>query len=259
MTGKLQGKAAIVTGSGAGIGRATASLFAAEGAAVTVVSLSDSGKRTVAEIEAAGGKALFVRCDIGESDQVQAMVRQTVDRFGRLDVLVNNAARNRPDPPVVETVVDMPEEHWYATLQTNLSGYFLCCKYALPHILATGGGAIVNVSSAGGVHGVEKLSAYAASKAGVISLTKCMALDYGPLGVRVNAILPTIDTDRWRRAMTMLRPGEAAQRALEATIPLQRMGSPEEAARVILFLASDDSSYTSGAVVPIDGGAAARR
>ncbi len=253
---KLKDRVAIITGAGSGIGRATALLFAREGANVVVVSRSDRAGPVAQEICRGGGNAAFVRCDISDGAQIEAMVHACVERYGRLDILVNNAARNRPNPPVAELVADLDETEWTATLQTNLTGYFLCSKFALRQMLPKRSGVIVNVASSAGVQGTPKLAAYSASKAGVIALTKCMALDYAAKGIRVNAILPLIHTER----MDTIWQGDPTQRsATELAIPMGRMGTPEEAATTILFLASDDSSYMTGALLALDGGRVALR
>jgi len=253
--GVLDGKVAIITGASSGIGRATAELFAREGARVAVVGASERGGTVTRAITAAGGHAVFARCDVARSDAVQQMVGEVVDAYGGVDVLVNNAARNREADHVAEKVAEMSEAHWEATLATNLTGTFLCSKYALASMLERGRGAIVNVASGAGVHGVPDLSAYAASKAGVIALTKCMALDYAASGIRVNAVLPVAATERLQgRRDDVAFQGDWAKR-----YPMGRVGTPEESARAILFLASDESSYTTGAVLPVDGGSAARR
>ena len=183
----------------------------------------------------------------------------SVGAFGAIDILYNNAALDRPDSAVSQRVAELDEDYWQRTLDVNLTGYFLCAKYALPHLIERGRGVIINVSSSLGLTASENQSAYVASKHGVMGLTKAMAIDYGPHGVRVNAICPgSIDTPRYRKYHTVYDAGEERSRSL-AIAPLGRVGSPEEIATVALFLACDDSSYVSGASIPVDGGRAARR
>ena len=258
---KLSDKVAIVTGAGSGQGRAVSLLFAREGAKVAIADINDpAGKETVATIEGAGGTALFVHCDVSKLDEVKSLVRTTVETFGRLDVLYNNAARNRPDDPIPETVADMPEDHWQGTIDTNLTAIYYASKYAIPEMLKTGGGTIINISSSLGLSASENQGAYVASKHGVIGLTKAMAVDYGPQGIRVNAICPgAIDTPRFRKHQGVYAEGDETARLITRAIPLGRLGAPEEIAKTALFLASDDASYISGASIPVDGGTAARR
>jgi NAD(P)-dependent dehydrogenase (short-subunit alcohol dehydrogenase family) len=182
-----------------------------------------------------------------------------MSRFGRLDVLVNNAAKNRPDHAVAERVVDMEEAWWQATLAVNVTGAFLCCKYAVPHMIATGAGSIINVASTSGVTGNWNQSAYVASKHGLVGLTKSIALDYAAQNIRANAICPGfIETERSLQFSAHNRPSDWRARKT-AEIPLGRLGRVEEVAALAAFLASDESTYITGAVIPIDGGTAARR
>ncbi len=257
---KLQGKVAIVTGGGSGQGRAVSVLFAREGASIMVADINDEGgAKTVDIIESAGGRARFCPCDVSQLEQVKKLIDQTVRHFGRIDILYNNAARNRPDSPVPETVAEMPEEHWLGTIETNLTGYYYTSKYALAHMLRQGSGVIINVASTLGLSASENQAAYVASKHGVAGLTKAMALDYGPKGIRVNSICPgPIDTPRLAKHQSVYM-GSAWRDRIAAGVPLKRIGQPEEIAKVALFLASDDSSWITGVYIPVDGGGAARR
>ncbi len=254
---KLAGKVAIVTGAGSGQGRVVSQLFAKEGARIVVADVdSAAGEETNAIIHAEGGDSIFVKCDVSLSQQVQEMIRRTVAAFGTVDILYNNAALGHPNPPVSEAVADMPEEHWQKTIDINLTGCFLCSKYALREMLKHGSGVIINISSVMGIMAREDRGAYMASKAGLIGLTKSMALDYGPRGIRVNVICPgTIDTPRTR---TFSRShGMAAEELVRKQgekAALRRIGTSEEVAKVALFLASDDSSFMTGATVSVDGG-----
>jgi NAD(P)-dependent dehydrogenase (short-subunit alcohol dehydrogenase family) len=257
---KLGGKAAIVTGAGSGIGRAVALGLAAAGCRVVAAGRRlEPLRETARRIEDGGGEGLAVACDVTDVEQVRAMVRGTVDACGRIDVLVNAAAMNRPDEPVAETVADLSEDWWAATQDVNLTGAFHCCKYVVQRMLASGGGAIVNVASSSGVAGNWNQSAYVASKHGLVGLTRSIALDYARHGIRANAICPGfIETERALKFSALHRGADWREKKL-AEIPLGRFGQPHEVARLAVFLASDDASYISGAVIPIDGGTAARR
>jgi NAD(P)-dependent dehydrogenase (short-subunit alcohol dehydrogenase family) len=255
----LKDRVAVITGGGSGIGRAIALRFAAEGARVVVAGQTEAKlEETVALVREGGGEAAAVRCDIADVGQVKDLVRATVERYGRLDILVNNAAKNRGEP-IPETVAEMPEDWWAANLDVNLTGHYYCSKYALQRMLEQGGGVIVNVASTNGLTGNWNQAAYIAAKHGMVGLTKSMALDYARKGIRVNAVCPGFtETERANRHMAMNRPPGAKERALE-TIPLGRIGLPEEVAAAALFLASDESSYITGVALPVDGGNAARR
>ncbi len=258
---KLADRVAIVTGAASGMGRAVATIFASEGASVAVADINRAGAdETVTMIEAAGGRALAVHCDVSVTEQVQQMVRSTVEAFGRIDILYNNAAMGKPEARVSESVVDMPEEHWQAMLDINLSGYYRCAKYALPEMFKVGGGVVLNVSSTAALVAAGHLAAYAATKAGIIALTRSMAADYASKGVRVNAICPgPIDTPRFRGTMDPARGmGEDRVKARSAEMPLGRIGTPEDVAKLALFLASDDASFITGVAIPIDGGSLLR-
>ncbi len=251
---RLHERVAIVTGGASGIGEATSKLFAREGARVTVADINPvRGERVVQDIQAEGGQAIFVLCNVADSAQVQAMIAKTVETFGKLDTLVNNAANvNFED---YGSVTNATEEKWDLVVDVTMRGTYLCCKYSIPHMIQAGGGAIVNVSSVGGVVGFGNSSAYCASKAAVIQLARELAIDYAANNIRANAVCPgLIDTPQVQRN---LADPEALARSLSVPI-FKRMGLAAEVAHGILFLASDEASFITGATLPVDGGWTAR-
>jgi 3-oxoacyl-[acyl-carrier protein] reductase len=257
---RLNGKVAIVTGAGSGIGQAIAVRLAREGTAVVAVGrTAERLATTVQEIESDGGSALRVCCNVADVEQVRHMVRAAVERFGRVDILVNDAAQNRPDEPVAETVADLSEAWWSATLDVNVTGAFYCCKYAVLEMLTTGGGCIINVASTSGLVGNWNQSAYVASKHALVGLTKSIALDYAARNIRANAICPGfIETERSRKFSALHRGDDWREKKLH-DIPLGRFGRADDVANLAAFLASEDAAYITGAAIPIDGGTAARR
>ncbi len=248
---RLANKVAIITGAGAGIGRATALLFAREGAKVVVVDCDrNAGEETIALIAKEGRDATFVPVDVSKAADVQRMVKTTLDRYDTLDILVNNAGIYTQGD-----VVETTEEDWHRILGVNLTGVFLCSKYSAPAMVESGGGAIVNIASEAGIVGIKNQVAYNVSKSGVIALTKSMALDFAPHNVRVNCLCPgrTL-TPLVEQVIAEAEDPESTRRALEEDRPVNRMGKPEEIAAGILFLASDESTYATGSVLAIDGG-----
>ncbi|MEM1907691.1 MAG: glucose 1-dehydrogenase [Thermosphaera sp.] len=244
----FRGKVAIVTGAGSGIGKATAKGFAARGAKVVVADIDcKTGQETAQEI---GDSALFVEVDVTVKESVNRMVKEAERRFGPIDILVNNAGIYSQG-----NVLETSEEMWNRILQVNITGVFLCSQAVLPSMVARRTGVIINVASEAGLVAIAGQVAYNVSKAAVISLTKSMAVDLAPYGVRVNAVAPgTTDTPLVRAALAKAANPEEARRKLEECRPLRRLGKPEEIAAAILALASDDLGYATGTILVIDGG-----
>jgi len=248
---RLAGKAAIITGAGAGIGRVTAHLFAEEGAEVVVADCDpEAGAETVRLIEEDGGVAIFVQVDVSKAADVKKMVNRTVERYGKLDILINNAGIYAQ-----ADVVEATEVKWDRILDVNLKGVFLCSRYSIPEMIKSGGGSIVNIGSEAGIVGIKNQVAYNVSKSGVIALTKSMAIDFAAHNIRVNCVCPgTTETPLVKAAVERAPDPAAARRALEEVRPANRLGRPEEIAAGILYLASDESPYATGSILSIDGG-----
>jgi NAD(P)-dependent dehydrogenase (short-subunit alcohol dehydrogenase family) len=246
----MEGKVGLVTGAGSGIGRASARAFAAEGAKVVVSDVNaEAGAETVRLIAEAGGEATFVRCDVTVEAEVEALVAATVARYGQLDWAHNNAGGGgTPTVPVVE----QRAEHIEQTLRVNLVGLFFCLKHEIPAMMASGGGAIVNTSSAAGLRAALGLGPYGAAKWGVNGLTRTAALEYARKGIRVNSICPgmtaTPSVANWTK--------EVPERAAEVLdrIPMGRMGTPEDQANAAVWLCSDRAAYITGVNLAVDGG-----
>ena len=249
MAGELEGKIALVTGAGSGIGRESALAFAASRAQVMVSDVVvESGEETVARIKAAGGEATFMRADVSQRADVEALIRQTVETYGRLDCAHNNAGIEGDLAPTA----DCTEANWDRTIAINLKGVWLCMKYEIPQMLEQGGGVIVNTSSVAGLVGFLNLPAYTATKHGVAGLTRTAALEYAQQGIRVNAVCPgVIHTPMVDRIVGGDAEVEAQFTALE---PVGRMGSPAEVAQAVVWLCSDAASFVTGVTMPVDGG-----
>jgi NAD(P)-dependent dehydrogenase (short-subunit alcohol dehydrogenase family) len=248
---KLKNKVALITGGASGIGRATAILFAQEGAAITIADVNeDLGKSTLNEIKVLGGQAIFVPCDVTKAGDCQPAVEKTVSAYGGLDILFNNAGIISRS-----NILTITEAEWDRVMAVNVKSIFLMSKYAIPHLERRGGGAIINTSSGWGLKGGRNAISYCASKGAVINMTRAMAIDHGAHNIRVNAICPG-DTDTpmlWNEAEQLGQPMkefmvEAADR------PLERYGQPVEIAQAVLYLASDAASYVTGAALVVDGG-----
>ncbi len=246
--GRLDNKVAIVTGAGSGIGKASAALFASEGATVIVADVTGAEERAASEI---GGSAIAVHADVSEASDVRALVETARSRLGRLDVLFNNAGIEGEQA----ATADCSEENFDRVIGVNLRGVFLGLKFGIPAMLANGGGSIINMASVAGLVGFAGLPAYCASKGGVIQLTKAAALEYATRNVRINAICPgVIHTPMVDR----IAPTAEAREQFAQIEPVGRMGRPEEVAALALFLASDESSFVTGSALPVDGGFLAR-
>jgi NAD(P)-dependent dehydrogenase (short-subunit alcohol dehydrogenase family) len=244
----LDGRVALVTGAASGIGFACAQLLASRGASVALGDISvEQGTARAKQI---GAGAEFFATDVASEDNVAASIKSVVDHFGRLDILVNCAAIQ-----IMGTLLETSSENWDRLHQVNLKGVFLCCKAAMPHLQASGAGAVVNVSSILGVVADPDLTAYGAMKGGVIALTKAMALAYGPSGVRVNCICPGDVNTPMVAAYFDNAPDPAALRAeVNSKYALRRIAEPEEIAEVVAFLASPSASFMTGTILIVDGG-----
>jgi NAD(P)-dependent dehydrogenase (short-subunit alcohol dehydrogenase family) len=243
----LDNKVALVTGGSSGIGRAAAQIMAKEGARVVVADIAqDGGEETAVLIRRQGGEAGFVRADVAEASEVEALIQRTVTLYGRLDCALNNAGISGD----VAATADCTLENWERVMRVNLFGVWYCMKYEIPQMLKSGGGAIVNTSSISGLHGVRHQAAYSASKHGVIGLTKTAALEYGKAGIRVNALCPgwTIS------GMTQKKEVHDVDPAFLSNYAVGRAGTPEEVAEAAVWLCSDRASFVNGHALIVDGG-----
>jgi len=243
---KLKDKVAIVTGGGSGIGREIALLFAGEGARLSVADyVAETGEDTVRRIREGGGEAIFIKADVSQAIDAERVVRQTVEKYGKLDILCNNAGILGR----VASVGEAAEENWDRVITVNLKSVFLCSKYAVGEMMKGGGGVIINSSSTMGLVGLPGNTAYSASKGGVIQFTKTMALEYASSNIRVNCVCAGwIDTP-----MNEILDEKILRWTVRET-PMGRLGKPEEVAQAALYLASDESSFVTGTALVVDGG-----
>lgn len=251
---RLNGKIAVITGGASGIGAAACRLFAAEGAGVAICDLDEAkGVNLAAEIAAGGGRAAFFRCDVADGAAVASAVRATLGCYGRIDILYNNAGIYLAGRDGCVTAV--AEAVWDKVIAVNLKSVYLFCREVIPHLLATGG-SIINTASSAGMIGIPNCDAYTATKGAIVQLTKSMAVEYGRYRIRVNCIAPAaIMTPMVRASNPADGSDEFDEEAfLKLRTPLRRYGTPEEVARIALFLASDEASYVNGAILPADGG-----
>jgi NAD(P)-dependent dehydrogenase (short-subunit alcohol dehydrogenase family) len=252
--GRLDNKCALITGGASGIGLATVKLFAEEGAAVVIADINiEQGKQVEHEVQQAGGKAVFVPCDVTRTEDCQRAVKTAVEQFGRLDILFNNAGMIRR-----ADVIGTTEDEWDRVMDVNVKSIFLMSKYAVPVMAKQGSGVIVNTGSGWGIKGGRNAVSYCASKGAVVNMTRAMAIDHGPRNIRVNCICPgDTDTPMLRNEATQIGQSEAQFMAEASERPLNRYAQPIEIAQAVLYLVSDAASFVTGAVLAVDGGGTA--
>lgn len=250
MTNTLDGKVALITGGGSGIGKATAMAFAREGAIVVVCDVNpESGQTTVQEIEVAGGQSIFVQADVSVRADVEALIAKIIEVYGQLDCAFNNAGI---EGEVGVAIDQADEDDWDRVVGINLKGVWLCLKYELAEMLKRGGGTIVNTASIAGLVGGTFGGAYYASKHGVVGLTKAAAIEYGKSGIRVNAVCPGVI--RTEMADRLMQDNTQIEGVITALHPLGRLGTAEEVAETVVWLCSDSSSFVTGQALAVDGG-----
>lgn len=255
----IKGKVALVTGGASGIGRVTALAFAREGAKVIVSTDKNiqGAEETLRIIREGGGEATFIKCDVSKANEVEAMIQKVIEIYGTLDYAFNNAGIGPDGRRIpVSLITDCPEEIWDLTLDINLKGVWLCMKYEIRQMVRQRRGVIVNTSSVGALRPIPGFGPYAASKAGLIVLTKTAALECAPYGIRVNVICPGL-TARTQLAENISKANPEEREQMLKAVPLARMGEPEEVAEAVLWLCSDSASFITGHVMPIDGGLSA--
>ena len=249
---RLKNKVAIITGAGSGQGRAVALIFSREGAKIAVSDWKpELGDETVTLVKKAGGEAIFIRTDVSESADVQNLVRTTVSTYGRIDILYNNAGVGFSSPLSMSDVINTPEADWDRVIAINLRSMYLTAKYGIPEMIKSGGGSIINTASIAALIGSQAAHAYTAAKGGMVALSRALAVEFGPKNIRVNCICPgAIDTPMIAPVIDPLRQsGQPFMRS-----PIRRLGMPEDIANCALYLASDESSFVTGATLVVDGG-----
>ena len=251
---KLEGRVAVITGGTSGIGRTTAVLFGREGARVVIVGRRrEEGEKTVALVRGKGGEALFLRTDVSRSQEVREMVRRAVDAYGKIDVLFNNAGINPESAR--RPLAECSEEDWDRIMDINVKGVFLVSKAVIPEMMKQGGGVIINTSSVLGQVAAKNRAIYSTSKSAIVGLTRGMALDYAPYNIRVNCVLPgLVETSMGQGMIQSAKQDPKQWENLMRQYPIGRVGKPEDVARVVLFLASDESAWMTGSHITVDGG-----
>lgn len=249
---RLKDKIAVITGAGSGQGRSASLLFAKEGAKIVATDWKpELGDETVEMVKAAGGQAVFVKADVSSSADVQNVIRTAIATYGRIDVLYNNAGVGFSSPLSMSDILNTPEDDWDRVIAINLKSMYLCCKYAIPEMIKTGGGSIVNTASIAALIGSESAHAYTASKGGMVALNRALAVEFGPRNIRVNVICPgAIDTPMIAPVVDPLK--KTGQPFMIS--PIRRLGTPEDIAYCALYLACDESTFVTGATFVVDGG-----